>query len=175
MKALTLQDKIVVDIKDYSYIALIKKFGPQRGILLSITDIIELINDDIKVIIPEKWETQIFALITQYNQLAKNENLPTADVAEKILRSKILNDVNIKNKGTPNPFKEDKSLNHLDKRSIDITNIPDDLTKQGVGTNKRRITINRPKAHEILFDNKDNMIPATVNVDLMFDDIDFSN
>lgn len=89
MAVLNLSSRIYVDIAGYVFIKEINGWGPVSHLLLKITDIINLLERDIEVVIQPKWLNEIFLLVKQYNIVAKASNAKEAVKAEDYLAGKL--------------------------------------------------------------------------------------
>lgn len=106
---LTLNDNLIVDIPDYEYIHDLKKWGPLTGQLVKVSILINILNKGIDVRIPDQYINEVYALVVQYNELAKESRgeYPTADNAqaelESILNMKVWKE-DVENLRKSNPF-----------------------------------------------------------------------
>ena len=167
---LSLSDKIVVDVKTYDYVKELRRYGPQMQVLLSVESIIEMLNLNVNVIVPDKWVNDIYALVKTYNMMVDADKGKKADVAEERLMAIIDKDFRSKQKKIVNPYLDDRPS----ATGIQINpknpgaELPKGLASQGFKT-KKKLVIRRPKMTDLLRpEERDVNLPPP---DPRFDDV----
>lgn len=96
MAELKLEDRIFVEIRSYEYLHEISRNGPISKILVKVSDIIEMLNRKIDVVVPEKWISEIHRITVAHNMMidtAIKNGLPVRSMkaveAQKALEDKI--------------------------------------------------------------------------------------
>lgn len=169
---LKMSDRIYVDIKTRDWVQEFRRYGPFINTLLDVETIIELLNQGIDVVIPEKWKLEVFALVSAYNDLAAREKKKTADLAESTLRKQLDKEIKKVNAETDNPYKDDQKVSN-DHMVTTPIRLPKSLESQGVGTIKKKITVRTPKAYDLFRASDDAELPITASSSL--DDVILEN
>ncbi len=145
---LKLSDLIYVDINTREWVQEFRRYGPFVHTLVSVERILELLNQGIDVIIPEKWQLDIFTLVASYNEFARKEKQKTADIAEKRLRELLHREVKKPDEAKVNPYKDGDTKHVIVTKKVSRT--PQSLIDQGIGIQKGVKRVMKPKMYRML-------------------------
>lgn len=154
---LKLSDLIYVDINTREWVHEFKRYGPFIHSLVSVERILELLNQGVDVVIPEKWQIDIFTLVASYNEFARNEKRKTADIAEKRMREILKREVKKEEDSKINPYKDHDTRNVVViKKNIKT---PKSLIDQGIGVSKGIKRVQKPKMYNMLTNSDNRPLP----------------
>lgn len=154
---LKLNDLIYVDINTREWIHEFRRYGPFIHSLISVERILELLNQGIDVIVPEKWQFDIFTLVVSYNEYARKEKRKTADIAEKRLRELLNREIKKEEETNVNPYRDNDTRQVIVTKKVAKT--PKSLLEQGIGVSKGVKRIQKPKLYSMLADANNHPLP----------------
>jgi len=165
---LALSDKIQVNIRDYTYITELKKYGPLNNQLVQISTLINLLNKGIFIEIPEQFINDIYALVKQYNTVAEQSKgqYKVATTAEVELATIITGKIASHEKeeiNKPNPFITPELAANIGK--------PQDTTFTPPVRKTKKDPLKRKRLFEVIPTEQEFANTDTAK----YDDIDFSS
>lgn len=165
------------------YIPPLKAIGPLKKCSVKVSDIINLLNNDIRVVLRDDQVENLYFFVKEYNLYIKkvNSSLPRAEHAEELLYNRLTNNLNktIKEEEKTNPFINNEENDDLDIAAETIavqsngsaSKMKDPLKKY------RKQTIKRGHVYDIFSnaEKSDNIITNIDNLNMIRDygNIDF--